>query len=273
MRGRLSTCPDARCERSVTHELAFTCLEGGVEQVKLQALNAGYQNPPLLVEVQAADGGKTSILRHHTGAKHQPYLREDLPLSSLHIHSGKALARLFNPNGHSVALSRFYQETDVFGEALGIVDQVAPKRIITIEVPRQPVAKGGAVPAEVRVLNPPAWRIGPNRGTPDLAVMEQFKTSIERLGVDVADATARAGEAEGREAYHWQHLAYVLGRELLEMRLSLRLNEIKLDMGGKVTEAYLYEPDEQVAAIGYELNQMRIRRRIYDYVMAMTGKH
>lgn len=47
----------------------------------------------------------------------------------------------------------------------------------------------------------------------------------------------------------------------------MRLNELKLEQGGEPGQAYLYEPDEQVAALGKALNDLRIRRRIYDYIV------
>jgi hypothetical protein len=49
------------------------------------------------------------------------------------------------------------------------------------------------------------------------------------------------------------------------------LNEIKLGMEGQASEAYLFEPDEEIARIGRELNAARIKRRIYDYVVQTLG--
>ena len=47
----------------------------------------------------------------------------------------------------------------------------------------------------------------------------------------------------------------------------MRLNNLKLAAQGQLSEAYLYEPDAQVADIGFELNQLRIKRRIFDYIV------
>jgi hypothetical protein len=273
--------PDARCERCVRHELAFACLDGGIEQVRLQALNAIYQNPPLLVEVQSTDRGRASLSAQSApiervepkGESRYAYLREDLPMSSLRLMGGKVLARFFNPTGCPNTFSRPYQETDVSGERLGIITHIAPKRILTVEAPQPPAVAEHASPTLVEVLNPPAWRVGPNQGLPDPVVLEQLKKAIKRLEREMAVADGKASETLGREAYRWQHRAYVVGRELLEMRLSLLLNEIKLGTGGRVSKEYLYNPEEQVAELGYQLNQMRIKRRIYDYVVVMeTGQ-
>ena len=286
--------PDARCERRVTHELAFACLEGGLEVVELEALNAGYQNPPLLVEVVAPEEGEGTGVQseERRGASGKefpgggfpssawelgdidaptaiPIMAEEIPMSSLHVREGKVLVRLFNPGERPLALSRPYPELDVFGNPLGLASSVPPKRIITLELPRPQAASHRVVPEPVKVWNLPDWRVGVNHGSPDPVVMERLRESIERLEREAAEAEASARLVQPPKAYQHLHRAYVLHRELLEYRLSLRLNEIKLGTGGRLTYEYLYEPDEQVEEIGYELNQMRIQRRIFDYVVQL----
>ena len=90
--------------------------------------------------------------------------------------------------------------------------------------------------------------------------MAQLEQQIEEISI-------RKPQAGNPEHYHWQHQIYVLERELLEYRLSARLNEIKLAMQGERSYDYLYRLDEEIAAIGRKLNQLRIQRRIYDYVI------
>ncbi|MCB0147677.1 MAG: hypothetical protein KDE01_08500, partial [Caldilineaceae bacterium] len=65
-----------------------------------------------------------------------------------------------------------------------------------------------------------------------------------------------------------EHHRYVLERELAELRLSLLLNERKLAEGETPSHAYLYDPDDEIAAAGLALNRLRIKRRIFDYVVA-----
>jgi hypothetical protein len=108
--------------------------------------------------------------------------------------------------------------------------------------------------------------VGQNQGQPDLLVIEELKQKIAQLERKI-EAAALQQPLTARERYHWQHRMYVLQRELLEYRLSARLNELKRAMEGQLTREYLYEPDEEVAAIGRQLNQLRIKRRIYDYVI------
>jgi alpha-mannosidase len=68
--------PGARCERSERHELAVVCGEFAPESAQMQAINAAFQNPPLLVEV----GG-------HGAQRSWPVLRAEAPLSSLHVYA------------------------------------------------------------------------------------------------------------------------------------------------------------------------------------------
>jgi alpha-mannosidase len=265
--------PDARCERTVTHELAFACLERELSEVELLALNSGFQNQPLLVEREGLLEIDSPAGEGHRSHRSEPLgrhmLHEEVPISSLHFYNDKVLARMYNPGESPLALSKSYRETDVSGKSLGWVDSLAPKRIMTLELPAPKEAKNRAAPAVVKIWNAPALRVGANQGLPDPAVMDQLKEAIERLDGEIIAAVAKAQDISSGDTYYWQHRVYVLRREQLEYRLSLRLNEIKLDMGGMVSREYLYQRDEQVAEIGYQLNQMRIQRRIYDYVVQM----
>jgi alpha-mannosidase len=64
--------PDARCERPVQYELAFFSGSSGVTDVHFQQLNAGFQNPPVLVQSQG-NGEKTKW----------QFFQENLPLDNL----------------------------------------------------------------------------------------------------------------------------------------------------------------------------------------------
>jgi hypothetical protein len=58
---------------------------------------------------------------------------------------------------------------------------------------------------------------------------------------------------------------------MYEFRLSVRLNELKLAQQGQLNEVYLFTPDEEVATLGQQLNKLRIKRRIYDYIVAAVS--
>lgn len=69
---------------------------------------------------------------------------------------------------------------------------------------------------------------------------------------------------DGNEQHILQHRYYVLKRELYEIRLSVLFNQRKLTAQ---KSEYLYIPDPDIAELGTQLNQLRIKRRIYDYIV------
>ncbi len=243
--------PDARCERTVQHEVAVGSF--APDSMALQRLNAAYQNPPLLVEVA---GGGTETVR--------PVLQEVLPLSAL--YGDRVLARFYNPTPRPVMLSRPYPRTDWWGQAQGDVREVQPKEIVTVQVD-VPVPGDGVAARPVRLLNPPPWRVGQNQSRPDPAVLAQMAQQIEALSARVAAAEAEVAAATGAARLRAQHQLYIWQREQLELQLSHLLNERKLAAGGVSSAEELYRPDPDIAALGLALNRLRIKRRIYDYVV------
>lgn len=257
--------PDARCERKVRHELAFAVLPYPADSMALQALNAAFQNPPLVVR----SGGSGD-------RRHWAFLQEDLPLSSLQVHEEALLARFYNPTGHTASLSHAYLDTDVWGQVQGEFISVAPKKIavLRLDAPSQaaPEASDPAA-SQISLLNPPQWRVGPNHGAPDPAILAQLEEEIsaldeqiEQVGVFLAEVQG-AGQADWRSRLRLEHRQYALQRERLEYQLSLLLNQSKLQFGGSTPPEVLYRVDPEIAVVGKELNRLRIKRRIYDYVV------
>lgn len=248
--------PDARCERAVCHDIAVFFGPGGADGPALRRYNAGFQNPPLLVEARG-DGQQTEW----------QFLQEELPLSSLYLHGDRLLARFFNPASKAYSLAREYLSTDVWGRPETVIKTVPPKQIVTVEIdqPLPPVRPAAGPVVAAAAL--PAWRVGDNHGRPDPQVIEQLRQKIARLERRLARIEGRLARAGGRERYLVRRQYYVSKRELYELRLSVRLNELKLAMAGKVSEDYLFAPDEQIAELGLRLNRLRIKRRIYDYIV------
>lgn len=248
--------PDARSERRVTHRLAALISEPGVTDAEILAYNAAFQNPPLLVETEA-EGDRVEW----------NFFQESLPLSSLHIAEGQILARLYNPTSSSHPLSKTYTQTDVFGQSQSEVSSIPARKIITISLGAAQAQEQESARVCARILNPPQWNVGENRGLPDPAVIQELSEKIARLEEQISEIGQKLPGASKRDRYILQHRIYALQREALECRLSKRLNEIKLKMKGRLTQEYLYVPDEEIEAIGRELNSLRIKRRIYDYVI------
>jgi len=154
----------------------------------------------------------------------------------------------------------------VEGEPGEIIEQAPPKAVLTLELPLE-VEQVDVRSSPARWLNPPPWRVGPDHGRPDAQVLRMLQERIAALDAEIAALRGELERTQGAERYRLQHRLYILQREQLEYRLTVRLNELKLEQRGEPGQAYLYEPDEQVAALGKTLNDLRIRRRIYDYIV------
>jgi alpha-mannosidase len=248
--------PDARGERIVRHEVGVACVRDAGDSMALQRLNATFQLPPLLVRT-AGSGGATSWR----------LLQEDAPLSSLQVVDGSVLARFANPTRQAQPLSAPYQQTDVWGAPGNAVSALAPKAIVTLRM-HAPASPPPASPAPVELLTPLAWRVGPNAGRPDPAVVATLEAKSALLAAQAAKVAAEVEHASGSARLRLQHRTYVLQRESMESRLSWLLNQRKLETDGSLREAALYQLDEEIAEIGLALNQLRIKRRIFDYVVA-----
>jgi hypothetical protein len=74
--------------------------------------------------------------------------------------------------------------------------------------------------------------------TPHLAVIQELSTHIQRLEAEIEAAQGDILDDQSRERYHRQHRLYMLQREMLDYRLSRRLNELKLGMQGRITPAF-----------------------------------
>lgn len=247
--------PDARCERTVTHE--FGLVMGQLNQQDCQRINAAFQNPPLIVEVNATG--------HQT---HWDIFQADVPLSSLQVMDGHVLARVWNATDENVSLSEPMQTISPTGEPKQSIGQIAPHSIQTLQIDISPTQQHTTTDkTQVTPIPIPAWRVGDNHGQPNPQILRQLEQLIQELTEKTHALEAELRAASGNERYRIEHQLYARKRELREYQLSLRLNQLKQDSGGKLTRAYLYEPDEQVAKIGFELNRLRIKRRIYDYIV------
>jgi hypothetical protein len=247
--------PDARAERVVEHELAVAVGGYAAAGLALQALNAAFQNPPLVV--RAPGPGKQTAW---------PVLREAAPLSGLVVEGERVLARFYNPTAKPLPLSRAFPRTDVWGRDQGPVEALGPGEIVTVVLP-EPLPALSEATAAVECLTPPRWRVGPNTGRPDPAVLALFEAKASALRAEVAAAEAELAAAQGSERLRRQHRYYVLKRECVEVEFSLLLNRRKLADPATPRDDDDEQPDPEIAALGLELNRLRIKRRIFDYIV------
>lgn len=249
--------PDARCERTVRHELAVMFSQPDLDDLTIHHWNAAFQNPPLIVTSQG-QGDQTGW----------QLLQANLPLSSLHIYNHKLLARFFNPTARKQPLAQEYLKTDVWGRPEAAIQEVQPKEIVTVQIEATLPAAGAApVPPPVTPVVWPAWRVGQNQGRPDPQIIQQHQTQITQLEIQLAQIEQQLKNLKEEEQYTLQHRYYVLKRESYELQLSALLNDSKFAIPDGLSEEYLYTVDEEIARLGLALNDLRIKRRIYDYVV------
>jgi alpha-mannosidase len=250
--------PDARCERRVRHELAVAFRLDDVDSPAFQAANAAYQNPPLIVNSQAL-GQRTSW----------QLLQEEVPLSALFVQDGALLARFYNLAPQKRPLARPYTTSDVWGQPAGSATEISAKQILNVRLDGEFDAQAAPEDSDRTVLDfsLPDWRVGENQGRPDAAIMLQLTVKVEALQAEIIRLEAEMAGVAEQEQLRIQHRIYILQRESLEFQLSHLLNERKLEQDGLLNEDYLYNPDAEIAELGLALNHLRIKRRIFDYVV------
>jgi hypothetical protein len=143
---------------------------------------------------------------------------------------------------------------------------MAPGQIVTVQLAGELRATAERT-GEVTLLTPRPWRVGANKGMPDPEILAELEEKIAVYERKVGKIEEQMAGIEGAKRLRLQHLIYVLQREQAEAKLSLLLNRRKLNQQGALTAEYLFEPDAEIAEVGLLLNRLRIKRRIFDYVV------
>ncbi|NNE95870.1 MAG: hypothetical protein HKN24_07565, partial [Acidimicrobiales bacterium] len=244
--------PGARCEREVIHRLALVVLPGPDTIGRLVPLSEAFHNPALIADV---DGEGTEIeWRAFT---------ESLPMTSLAMEDGTPTARFYNPHNEPHPLTQPRPRTSLRGSDLGSATELEPKEIVTLAVPFDPPP--APMGATVTVLNPTEVRVGPSRSVPESEVLDALVRRISDLEQKLAENSSERASATGSAAYRLEHLEYVLDRERLELQLSLELNR---RLQASTDEVSIPDhADPEIADLGWELNELRVKRRIFDYVV------
>jgi hypothetical protein len=255
--GPIMYVPDARCERTVRHEIAVMIDNTTINDLSIHQINVEFQNSPLIV-VSNGEGEQTKW----------QFFQEDIPLSSLRIQANKILARVFNPTTREYSLKNKYRGTDVWGRHNATIKHVPAKMIQTLEIDKLlPEVIEPPYDKVVTTVTLPEWRVGKNKGLPDPEIINQIETKVAHFEAETTLLEERLNNIRESERHPVRYRYYLRMRELYELRLSAELNKRKFAQQGKLDHDYLYSPDPEIVRLGEQLNEMRIKRRIYDYVV------
>jgi len=246
--------PGARSERTVVHRLAFATLAGGLADSGLITHNEAFHNPPMISHVRggAVDGSTLWNL-----------FSAEAPVAAMPVLNGTPAVRLFNSLTSSLATS--VDLLSPAGEPEGQVSSLRPKQIVTAGLPTSTQA-WVAAEADTVVLTPIEMRVGASRSKPVDEELEGLEQRIADLAAQLVDNTEQLDGAEGDDKYRLMHREYVLDRERLELALSLELNR---RLAASTDEVSIPDDaDPVIADLGLRLNDLRVRRRIFDYVVA-----
>lgn len=257
--------PGARSERRVEHRLGFAVAAGGVDSIV--AINEAFHHPPVIVDVQ----GTGTPATNWTATRAQIATTGFVPNGE----ADGATLRLINTTTTSRTLPAGMTAQTIRGEVHPAVDVVpgtgvGPRVLVSTEVPLPAMPSAPSSSADVRVLTPIVNRVGPSRSKPDPVELQKLEDRISYLEEQlIENATAREAAQPGTEAHRLEHYEYVLDRERLELTLSLELNRRRLNTDDEVSIPD--DPDPVIASIGADLNDLRIKRRIWDYVVQALG--
>ncbi|MDJ0769697.1 MAG: hypothetical protein QNJ12_12920 [Ilumatobacter sp.] len=251
--------PGARCERSVRHELGIAVLPGEAATTELYRISETFEQPPLVVEVGADATGSHD---------RWPVFGEDLPITGIEQTAAGSVVRTFNPDTAPHALRARRQRVSVAGGDLGEVESLPGKVIADLVTPMEASPVDATLPRPtLEVHGLPTVRVGRDRSRPDPAVLAALEARRGELQDQLVHVTGELDRATGEDRYRLTHRQLVLDRERAELELSIELNRRRL-----ATDDIVSIPDHvdpEIARLGRELNDLRIDRRIYDYVVAM----
>lgn len=254
--GPMMYVPTARSERRIVHRLGYVRLAGSIDECGLHAINEGFHNPPLVVDVaEGPEDGPTTW----------NVFTATLPMTGLRRNdAGETVVRLWNPHGEAITLPDALALRSMRNADLGSTSELRPRQIVSVAVavPERPATIASS---RVDVVAPLERRGGSSRSIPALDELTGLDAKIEQLTVELGEAVAAIDAATGTDRWLATHRQYVIERELLELRLSRELNQRLRDSVAEVSIPD--EADPIIAELGADLNDLRVKRRIYDYVV------
>jgi alpha-mannosidase len=248
--------PGARAERTTVIEAALLIHRGGPDSIEFHQAVDQFINPPLLFAVKGSRGKNTHI----------PMFDEPVPISSIHQYAGRSLVRLFNPTQKYVDLHTEHKLVSE-GQPSETITELAAKRIAAVALPPISVAEPSSKPS-IKLLNWPKLPVGPDKSKPSPDTMTVLVDLYRKLKSE-HDSLEAIIDAYGKNAPHaLTHRYYVVTREYMEVNLSFKWNELRA-MGVKPNNEYEYPIPKDLKHLTDQYNDMRINRRMYDYIVGI----
>lgn len=191
---------------------------------------------------------------------------EVLPWSGIQtVEPDKSLIRLYNPFEETAELSTSYSGVDPFGNTQETVQRLSQNAIVHLlyqpHFGETPPARSG-----VTVFEFPEWPIGESHSTVDVTILDELRKKIEGFKQEQTEARAWLADLSKEKdtlRYHQiKHAEIRLEREILELELSILLNELKRQKNTS-------EIREKIRLVGEQLNLSRRHRRTYDYILSL----
>ena len=245
--------PDARSQREIDIECALLVSDKGPDTIAFHQVIDQYVNQPLLFRVTDSQGTKSEL----------PLFDENVVITSIHQHRGKRLVRAYNPTLQSLALQASHTEVDQNGQALSKIEELPAKKIKTIafDAPTSHVLHSKA--PKVTAIEWLPYPVGPDRTYPDPAGMAKLELIRDKLqkSVDTIQKQISLYKLSTDIPSSLEHRYYVTARECMEAKLSQFWNNSAL----KGLDPLFV--DEKLYELATEYNDLRIMRRMYDYIV------
>jgi len=245
--------PSARSQREIEIECALLVSDQGPDTMEFHQAVDQYVNPPLLFRVAGSEGKKTSL----------PIFDEDAVISSAHLYNGKRLVRMYNPTSRSVPLRQGHTGADRHGHTTGKVEHLLPKKIETVVLGKPSRRTAQLKAPKITAMQWLPYPVRPDTSKPDpegMAALELMREGLQKK-VDELQNQIMSYGSSAEIPSSLQHRFYVTARECMEARLSLFWNNSTLQgVDPLVVDEKLYE-------LATEYNDLRIMRRMYDYII------
>lgn len=260
--------PDARGQRRTVLDCAMLVTRRSVREPDFFRGVDAFLNTPLFFKVT------------NDALKKQPpepniFWDESIPLASIHQLGRKRLARVYNPTNHALALKRSYLSVSPDGrKELERINELPAKKIATLliedsisKTTETRISKFKLHPPKVTMLNFPLYPTGPDSTLPESSNLRKLKTMQAELDAEESKLKASVEEAGNEAPHSLVRQYYVVARENMEARLSIKWNKQRAARGQRITPEYAHHVDPELFELAAVYNDLRSLRRMYDYIV------